>query len=158
NIHPYSALHFFQDFWFPVLRYGFDYTWGNINIPFAYVVVGLTLSYLIRKFLIKRKLTETIHSYKVQWSGLVIRFLFFVSLFFWLWGFHYYQQGMMERMESQERQVNARYLSEEIYRVAGQLNHLRTTLSSDEVNESSEIRSEERRVGKECIVRCMRCR
>lgn len=134
NMHTTSALFAFQEVWFPFIRTIFDNTWGRLDIPFVYALFVLMITSLFWYFYRKKNKDKVSTTYVHKLKNLAIWTLSVLSLFFWLWGFHYYQKDMMDRVELEEKTLDSLYLANETEKVVHLLNEYRKNLKTDSLN------------------------
>ena len=135
-VHPFSALYVYQQGIFPLFRISYDYTLGYLNFPFLYVLLAGLVTYgawVLFKY--KNAETKIEKVTKRMLSGLGKAMLVLLALFFWLWGFHYYQPDFSSRFSTEYDPVDTLYLREEIHTVAKQLNYLRRSIPDASIAE-----------------------
>lgn len=129
-IHPASALYVYQNGVFPLWRISFDYTLGNLNFPLVYLLLTFLVFYFF--YVLYQWKFTSVHLKKktkriVASAGKKI--LVGIALFFWLWGFNYYQPDFSSRFGMVQTSIDTQDVKTEIHNVIYQLNTLRRSIS-----------------------------
>jgi len=136
NLLPNIFYTIYQKMLFPLIRWIYDYTLGWNLIPMIYIVFGLILWIVIRKLKnLKYWKTEVKYKFFYQniFYSLVKTSFIVISLFYWLWGFHYHQAGIAKDLGLTPIAVDSNYLLTEVAYITEIVNQSRLKLSRDTV-------------------------
>ncbi|MFZ1703340.1 MAG: DUF3810 family protein [Saprospiraceae bacterium] len=134
SLWPTHFLWIYQNCIFPVFRIGYDSTFGLLPFPVVYLLVGVLL--VIMGFKIKDLWAfRTAFKYRFYYVQIMEKSLlvglFSLSLFYWVWGFHYFQKSNFPATINQNKLISEVYLKSEFLAVAKKLNTIKYFMTGD---------------------------
>jgi hypothetical protein len=129
-------LRVYKGYFFPSLRYVYDSTIGLVPFPPVYALFLIICFLLLIKFVkwwpYKREIYFS-YFYKKQAVNIFKNLLLLICLFYWFWGFLYYQKSFISKSEYMSMQVSPEYLQKEIQVVSFTLNEWRKEIGENEI-------------------------
>lgn len=133
---PETGMIVYQDYLFAGLRWLYDFSLGFLPFAFVYVVVIWIGYWFVKKC--KELLTPGHNKISLRLKGFLTDIssglIILVCLFYWVWGFNYYQKSLSSRLKLEEVLIDSSYIREELTHVIPRLNALRAEINPDEIN------------------------
>ncbi len=129
---PESFYKFYENVVFPIIRTVYDYTLGFLPFPFVYIVFVFLIYLLYFGF-------QKIFKPEVSFFGKCMKIIigvtnFFgwvVFIFYFSWGFNYYQPSIEKQLSLPEITLDSADIVHELNHITSLVNQARTKLSSD---------------------------
>ncbi len=123
---------FYENVLYPIIRTTYDYTLGYLPIPSVYIVFTY-LMYLLYSGLKKilKPLTPFSEKIKLTVSGISNFFGWVIFLFYFTWGFNYYQPTIEKQLALPEISFDSADVVNELNHITSLLNQARAKLSTD---------------------------
>jgi hypothetical protein len=135
---PVFFVSLYQNYLFSGFRTVYDYTFGKSPVPAIYLVCLFLL------FACVKKVVQCIHNdNRVEYGSffksiarkLPVYFLVIICAFYWMWGFHYFQENVNDKLALEPLKIDSVYLRNETEQLIPVLNHLRQKMSGDNIND-----------------------
>ena len=123
---------FYEKIIFPIIRLVYDYTIGFLPFPFVYVVF-LYLLYMLFKSIKKSRRSEKSNWVKIRnlGFGFLNFFGWVIFLFYFSWGFNYYQPSIEKQLGLPEIPIDSSDVVNELLEITALLNEARAEISTD---------------------------
>lgn len=132
---PGTCMELYQGYLYGAMRKLFDFTIGLSPLPFIYPLVVLFFYYIIMHVIQdnSRRVGSVSSVFLALMKKISFLSVILVCIFYWVWGFNYYQENLSSRMNLGKVHIDSAYIREEICEVIPRLNALREDIKEDEI-------------------------